>query len=758
MTYYRFWEVIMKDRIKKDRSIKEAMLYALLILLMVISLNIAIKDHTALDISYLKLTMYSIPIILAVLIAIYFPVTILAAAVFGAGYTGYLALYETAKLELYYIKISDFIYWLQNYIIGSESFDLKYSYGFAILFIAVCSIIISLLAVSRKGSFVLIILGTAAHTFFWFMYVNKGRVLLLLFLFSSILLYAYKVYKKKSGEWLNNGSITADDIGKRWIANTSFILIFALAVTYMLPLNIKPFRWEWLNDKVINFFPFVLEWRNDVMDSYGYGFSSRYTSGIQGSGKGQRLGGPVFLDKSIMLSIASDSNDTLYLRGIVKDYYSGNSWSKSNRSSFQYKSNDTLALPYNVNEVRTYKRTINVIPKKLLTSTIFAPYKLYKVAHKDNRFFVDEDSEAYFSKLVTRKESYSIEYISPYLDENELRKIKIKNDSNMSYVQLPENVSERVRQLSRELTSMHDNDYDKIKAVENFLRTNYTYTLEPSVVPVNQEFVEHFLFEEKQGYCTYFATALAVLLRASDIPCRYVEGFMSLYEGSSSRDLKGTDAHAWVEVNFDKYGWITFEATPAYLPVGFREYAPAVETVSQTSSQREESSTSAPVETNRENNTLMDEDEFGTGEFSAEAKLRISIIIRNIIGGLLILRLLFLILTKLIKEIGLRKAKGRVFADKYVKNLLYYFKKMGYSMSKDETLREFAVKIKAYLEECSENLSHNVELLERIMYSSKDIKPEERQQLESYRKNIKRHSIERLGWFKYWWKEFFLGC
>lgn len=91
---------------------------------------------------------------------------------------------------------------------------------------------------------------------------------------------------------------------------------------------------------------------------------------------------------------------------------------------------------------------------------------------------------------------------------------------------------------------------NKAKAIEKYLRENYKYTLTPSEVPEGAEFVDYFLFEVKEGYCTYFATAMSVLLRASDIPCRYVEGFLAKHENSFIRNVRGTDAHAWVEVNF----------------------------------------------------------------------------------------------------------------------------------------------------------------------------------------------------------------
>jgi transglutaminase-like putative cysteine protease len=84
--------------------------------------------------------------------------------------------------------------------------------------------------------------------------------------------------------------------------------------------------------------------------------------------------------------------------------------------------------------------------------------------------------------------------------------------------------------------------------------------------------LEAFVFETKTGYCEYYATAMALMLRATGIPARVAVGFLpgtmtiaadpaagidrDIYEVSTS------DAHAWVEVLFDGYGWIKFDPTP----------------------------------------------------------------------------------------------------------------------------------------------------------------------------------------------------
>ena len=131
------------------------------------------------------------------------------------------------------------------------------------------------------------------------------------------------------------------------------------------------------------------------------------------------------------------------------------------------------------------------------------------------------------------------------------------------YTQLPENLPSRVKDLAIEITGDYDNNYDKLKAIEAFL-LQYPYSYSPGKVPEGSDFVDYFLFENKKGYCTSFATSMAVLARCIGIPTRYVEGFLVDYADRSNEGfyVRNSNAHAWVEAYFEGVGWIPFEPTP----------------------------------------------------------------------------------------------------------------------------------------------------------------------------------------------------
>ncbi len=141
------------------------------------------------------------------------------------------------------------------------------------------------------------------------------------------------------------------------------------------------------------------------------------------------------------------------------------------------------------------------------------------------------------------------------------------NNIHAHYVKLPEGLPQRIGDLSLDITKNHTTVFDKVKAVEAFLSSSYEYTLEPEKTPSNRDFVDYFLFTQREGYCTYYATAMAVMLRTLGIPARYVEGYMMPSETIDENvyHVTNNQAHAWTEVYFEGLGWIPFEPTAPFI-------------------------------------------------------------------------------------------------------------------------------------------------------------------------------------------------
>jgi len=137
------------------------------------------------------------------------------------------------------------------------------------------------------------------------------------------------------------------------------------------------------------------------------------------------------------------------------------------------------------------------------------------------------------------------------------------------YLQLPDDISQRVRSLALKITAAQSNPYDQATAIETYLRENYPYTVEVPAPPLDREVADYFLFDLKKGFCDYYATSMVVLARAAGIPARFVTGFASgEYDPVEGRFVvRMINAHSWVEVYFPGYGWVEFEPTGNMPPI-----------------------------------------------------------------------------------------------------------------------------------------------------------------------------------------------
>ncbi len=130
-------------------------------------------------------------------------------------------------------------------------------------------------------------------------------------------------------------------------------------------------------------------------------------------------------------------------------------------------------------------------------------------------------------------------------------------------------------QLLPRLTGLcSENHHDSLEEITAFilftLHENAEYTMTPGWAPLNEDIVEYFLFDSGRGYCEHFAAAATLMYRLYGIPARYASGYMvqpSAFEqqegGSWKAVVTDREAHAWVEIFLEDYGWTPVEVTPA---------------------------------------------------------------------------------------------------------------------------------------------------------------------------------------------------
>jgi transglutaminase-like putative cysteine protease len=140
-----------------------------------------------------------------------------------------------------------------------------------------------------------------------------------------------------------------------------------------------------------------------------------------------------------------------------------------------------------------------------------------------------------------------------------------------TYLALPSSLSPRVTELARQITAGRTNPPAKLVALMDWLRTTHEYTTNLPRHPTGVDPLEDFLFENKGGHCEYFASAITVLLRASGVPSRYVNGFLGGEWNDIGRYITVRDnrAHSWAEAYVGELGWVRVDATPS-APAGLR--------------------------------------------------------------------------------------------------------------------------------------------------------------------------------------------
>jgi Transglutaminase-like superfamily/TgpA N-terminal domain len=133
------------------------------------------------------------------------------------------------------------------------------------------------------------------------------------------------------------------------------------------------------------------------------------------------------------------------------------------------------------------------------------------------------------------------------------------------WTELPEDLDPRLEQIAQEWTADAASAYDKVLAIQRHFHTDgFTYSTDVDVAD-DADALLTFLTQSKTGFCQQYATAMAVLVRELGIPARVAVGYRAgTLQDDGTYLVQSTDAHAWVEVFFEGYGWLPFEPTPGH--------------------------------------------------------------------------------------------------------------------------------------------------------------------------------------------------
>jgi len=309
-----------------------------------------------------------------------------------------------------------------------------------------------------------------------------------------------------------------------------------------------------------------------------------------------KIGGDTNIKSRYQFSVKSNSSnpentDSMYLRGVVCDTFEDLIWKSNINDGKKY----TMSEYFRRNQLYSfdgYEKMISgmeyLYQRKNYTITGQASSEktLFGELLMDNIYTYENVGEIYYEKsgriyydsknmLFEYAGSYydlikddNLRYFTEYESESSYRAYSMFDNSMKEYegyyLQIPKEIPETVRALAREITINATSDYDKAVEIEKFLKENYTYSLKPGDVPKNKDLVSYFLFENKEGYCTYYATSMIILCRSLNMPSRYVKGYrVDDTENGKVVNVTTENLHAWVEVYLPRLGWVTFDPVSA---------------------------------------------------------------------------------------------------------------------------------------------------------------------------------------------------
>ena len=269
-------------------------------------------------------------------------------------------------------------------------------------------------------------------------------------------------------------------------------------------------------------------------------------------------------------------------RGVTLNSFNGKRWfnDNSDRISIPPEGYQRFVLPTSGEWSHRPHRPLRyrVLRAALSTDVLFAaaePRELSGV----RLLSLDETGSLHYPQNLSAPFAYDVLSDTGLPPPQDLRKSQPRypDEIRLVYLRLPHTIDPRVSELAHSLTASAGNNYDRAVAIQSYLRVNFRYTLDPpEIEPADP--VGSFLFRSRSGYCEYFAAAMAVMLRTLNVPSRLVNGFQTGSYNRIGKDfvVRARDAHSWVEVYFNGYGWVPFDPTPAdphpVLPAEWDDY------------------------------------------------------------------------------------------------------------------------------------------------------------------------------------------
>ena len=478
-----------------------------------------------------------------------------------------------------------------------------------------------------------------------------------------------------------------------------FILLMILMLgRFQLP--DRPYEWDFLKSTG---WWIRAKWES-LINKYDFSSSNDSDSLFTGFSDVVSLGNGLYKNSRRIMKVSSSyyGKDTIKLGGKTFDTFEDLHWIKTDKSSLDYRTYDVLeslcaVISSDGDIYFDHLRNVylDIDCSGIVTAHIFSPLKSLPYIEKTP--LTQSGGDLFFDSTI--KPSYRIRFYHFFRNDEDLKnaiadqrpvdadtfsealKIVTSADPKICtfegyktyqktirdiYGQKPQ-LSAKTAALLEETLKDAANDYEKLLAIEELL-SSMQYDLKPGELPENvhtaADFLDYLLFESQKGYCVHYATAFVLLARAQGIPARFVQGYtFSLKNGHA--DVRSYMAHAWPEIYLDGFGWLDFEPTPSSHSTAGTQENPTIK-----------------EKTDNENSPVQDD--------KNKDRIRFLPLFFISIAFVSVLIAIFQVLNK-IRFNQLSSQQKVMFLFKQNLRLL---KQMGSGLRKDETLSEFALRLK----------------------------------------------------------------
>lgn len=397
----------------------------------------------------------------------------------------------------------------------------------------------------------------------------QSGLFLMIFLLAALLLLVRTTLLKRQQAWEFYAIRYANDIGLDFLTyGVVFSGLIILAAWLVPPTAPGPIWFAPIADRVRD------PWQ-DFGENMTRAFSTLHTVNNAGPtvffSNSLAMGGPIHLGTRPVFDI--DAPTGRYWRAVVFDKYTGAGWVTTADQSATFIANDPRlrTAPADLRRVITETVDIKLASDNLVISAsqplkvsepTNARYSIFQLSVKDS--FVDLYALR-FERPMQVGDKYVVESSLSGADEGSLRASSTDYPSYVreKYLPLPKTVPPRVHDLTVQITQGATNPYDKAHLIEQYLREHITYNDAVPPVPPGRDGVDYLLFDRPEGYCNYYASAMAVMARSIGIPARVASGYSAGFSNDGMIHVTEGNAHSWPELYLGEYGWVEFEPTAA---------------------------------------------------------------------------------------------------------------------------------------------------------------------------------------------------